>query len=103
MAALAGDLTAADEVRLVLPETGVCSVDAQGQDVAAAGGCCGTPTGVAGLSVPAQAHRPLPEGVPALGFATGVPGGGLLGQVALAEVSAASSGACGSGGCCTSG
>ncbi len=34
-ASLAGDLEAADEVRLVLPETGVCAVDNS------AGGCCG--------------------------------------------------------------
>lgn len=38
VAALAGDLAAADEVRLELPETGVCSVDASGVD--AGGGCC---------------------------------------------------------------
>ncbi len=102
VASLAGDLDAADEVQLVLPETGVCSVDAQGQDTAAAGGCCGTPTGVARLGVPAQAHRPLPEGVPAVGFATGVTGGGLLAEVALAEVPADASGGCGTGACCTS-
>jgi thioredoxin reductase len=42
VAALAGDIAAADEVRLVLPETGVCSTDARGEDTAAAGGCCGT-------------------------------------------------------------
>lgn len=42
VAALAGDVAAADEVQLVLPETGVCSVDAQGRDLGAAGGCCGT-------------------------------------------------------------
>jgi hypothetical protein len=34
-ASLAGDLEAADEVRLVLPETGVCVVDSS------PGGCCG--------------------------------------------------------------
>ena len=44
-AALAGDLVAADNVQLVLPETGVCSgVDGQGCDVpAVATGCCGGP------------------------------------------------------------
>ncbi|MCW5659350.1 MAG: NAD(P)-binding domain-containing protein [Burkholderiaceae bacterium] len=44
-AALAGDLTAADEVRLELPETGVCSVSFQsaGERVPAAQGCCGGP------------------------------------------------------------
>jgi hypothetical protein len=40
-AALAGDLAAADEVQLVLPETGVCSVDARAED-AGVGGCCGS-------------------------------------------------------------
>lgn len=34
-AALAGDRTAADNVELTLPETGVCSTDL--------GGCCDTP------------------------------------------------------------
>lgn len=38
VAALAGDLTAADDVRLDLPETGVCTTDFAG---AGAGGCCG--------------------------------------------------------------
>lgn len=42
VAALAGDVEAADEVQLVLPETGVCSVDAQGQDPGASDACCGT-------------------------------------------------------------
>jgi len=41
-AALAGDLAAADDVRLVLLETGVCSTrPAPGADVSA--GCCGAP------------------------------------------------------------
>lgn len=41
-AALAGDLAAADAVRLVLPETGICSTDIriEGSDSA---GCCGGP------------------------------------------------------------
>ena len=43
VAALAGDTAAADEVLLVLPETGVCSVDARGVDVG--GGGCGTGDG----------------------------------------------------------
>jgi thioredoxin reductase len=38
VAAIAGDSKAADEVQLVLPETGVCSVD---RSPAASGGCCG--------------------------------------------------------------
>jgi hypothetical protein len=43
-AALAGDMKAADDVRLVLPETGVCSTDAARSKVAkAASACCGGP------------------------------------------------------------
>lgn len=101
VAAIAGDLAAADEVQLVLPETGVCSVDAQGRDTAAAGGCCGTPTGVAGLEAPAEAHRARPDGVPAQGFATGLAGGGALATLVVTDVSGTDAGACGSGGCCT--
>jgi hypothetical protein len=40
-AALAGDFTAADDIRLVLPETGVCSIS--GSAVAMAQECCGGP------------------------------------------------------------
>ncbi len=43
VAALAGDWEAARDVRLDLPETGVCSSNlAFGDDEAAVGGCCGT-------------------------------------------------------------
>jgi hypothetical protein len=64
VAALVGDWEAARDVRLELPETGVCSSDlAFGDDTAAADSCCGpTPatetagrglaTGVAGLTLP---------------------------------------------------
>ena len=86
VAALAGDLAAADDVRLALPETGVCSVDARGVDTATAGGCCGSDD-PAGVLVPVAAHRERPDGVPAQGFPTGLPGGGRV-----AERSA--------GGCC---
>lgn len=44
VAALAGDLAAADEVRLELPETGVCATDL---DAAAVGGSCCAPSLVA--------------------------------------------------------
>lgn len=91
VAALAGDLEAADAVRLVLPETGVCSIDASGQDVGA-GGCCGSGTGTA-ATVPPEAHRPRPDGVPAQGFPTGVSGGGELASLLLTEARPA-------GGCC---
>ena len=83
-AALAGDLAAADEVQLVLPETGVCSVNDQGEDMG--GGCCGAPTPVSAATVPEQAHRELPDGVAAQGFGTGVASGGRLGALALLEV-----------------
>lgn len=42
VAALAGDLVAADDVQLELPETGVCSVDLASPDLTGAGAaCCG--------------------------------------------------------------
>ncbi len=41
-AALAGDLAAADDVRLVLPETGVCSTRSVATELEASG-CCGRP------------------------------------------------------------
>jgi len=44
VAALAGDLQAADDVQLELPETGVCSVDLSGSGTASTGAaCCGGP------------------------------------------------------------
>jgi thioredoxin reductase len=44
VAALAGDLAAADDVQLELPETGVCSVDFASLDLTGgSGGCCGGP------------------------------------------------------------
>jgi hypothetical protein len=42
-ASLAGDTKAADEVRLVLPETGVCSVNIPGLQLEEGSGCCGGP------------------------------------------------------------
>ncbi|QRM34551.1 NAD(P)-binding domain-containing protein [Microvirga sp. VF16] len=47
VAAIAGDLVAADDVHLVLPETGVCTTNIPADGVAAYSGCCGGP-------VPAQ-------------------------------------------------
>ena len=42
VAALAGDMTAADNVQLVLPETGVCTTTFSVEDSSGAG-CCGAP------------------------------------------------------------
>lgn len=92
VAALAGDLAAADDVQLVLPETGICSVNDSGEDVGGSDGCCGAPTGDPALTVPAEAHRDRPEGLPAQGFSTGVAGGGAV----AAALGAPSTG----GGCC---
>lgn len=58
VAALAGDHAAASEVRLVLPETGVCSAPA-GPAEAEGGGCCG------GADAPAPA--PVPAAVSCCG------------------------------------
>ena len=51
-AALAGDWAAAREVRLELPETGVCSSDRQPDTAASA--CCGTPAPALALATAAQ-------------------------------------------------
>lgn len=51
---LAGDVEAARRVELVLSETGVCSSDLPGMDIA----CCGTP--IAGESLSEQADDELP-------------------------------------------
>lgn len=67
VAALAGDWEAAREVRLDLPQTGVCSSDlAYGgsTDDAAAGGCCGPAPQAVDLTAPAGR-----------GLATGISGG----------------------------
>jgi hypothetical protein len=54
--------------------TGVCSVSLPlAEETSGAGGCCGP-------AVPAEAHRELPEGAAAQGFATGRGGGRLAVQ-----------------------
>jgi thioredoxin reductase len=87
VAALAGDWDAARDVRLDLPETGVCSsnaaLDADHID-AADGGCCGTPATVA---------EPA-----ARGLATGVAGGLTRSPLTVVAVSSGSGER--SGGCC---
>jgi thioredoxin reductase len=93
---LAGDDAAADEVQLVLPETGVCSVTLALPDGAATeGGCCGPTTaaeepaggcGTSSCGTPSAeqsevaepvdaAHPGWADGAPRLGFATRVGGG----------------------------
>jgi Pyridine nucleotide-disulphide oxidoreductase len=74
---LAGDDTAADEVQLVLPETGVCSVTLPLADApaASAAACCGT---APAADIPAEvdaAHAAWANGEAQVGFATGVEGG----------------------------
>lgn len=106
VAHLAGDDVAADEVQLVLPETGVCSSgNALSDEDAAAGAqpdaaCCG--------STPGPDTARAPEAAASLerlrlGFATGVPNGragdaaaeaALPAPLVLTEVSASRSGGC---------
>lgn len=43
VAAIAGDLVAADDIHLVLPETGVCSTNLPVDGATASSGCCGGP------------------------------------------------------------
>jgi N-acetylglutamate synthase-like GNAT family acetyltransferase len=56
VAAIAGDLAAADRVELVLPETGVCSVTAAAEGSAA--GCCGPTPAVAAVATPKRGCAP---------------------------------------------
>jgi thioredoxin reductase len=94
VAALDGDLAAADDVHLTLPETGVCSVNERGEDTAG-DGCCGSTPALVELTVPAEAHRARPEGLVAQGFSTGVAGGGLIADLTREATAPAG------GGCCT--
>ncbi|NEK84742.1 NAD(P)-binding protein [Blastococcus saxobsidens] len=97
---LSGDDAAADEVQLVLPETGVCSVSLPlTDDAATAGGsCCGT---ASAAEVPAQvdaAHAAWANGEARVGFATGVAGGRAAGTdgglLPVTEVRGQASGSC---------
>ena len=102
-AALAGDLQAADEVQLVLPETGVCSVNLpldDGSAVSTGGGCgdnTGSDCGVGAEAADAEDpyHRALPEGVAPQGFATGLAGGRqVLGLIETSAERSATAGSC---------
>ncbi|MEV1286610.1 NAD(P)-binding domain-containing protein [Micromonospora sp. NPDC049679] len=89
VAALAGDWTAARDVQLDLPETGVCSSDlafADGEQEQAGGGCCGSAPAVE------SAGR---------GLATGIAGGLLAAPLTLVSVGGEPEGDK-AGGCCGS-
>ncbi|GAA1782072.1 NAD(P)-binding domain-containing protein [Luedemannella flava] len=77
VAALAGDWTAARDVQLDLPETGVCSSDLAFDEQDSGGGCCGT------APAPAGAGR---------GLATGVRGGLL--SLPLVQAGTGTDGGC---------
>jgi hypothetical protein len=94
-AALAGDLQSADEIELVLPETGVCStrspVNADAPESADGSGCETSSIGVS--EAPSSGdphHRALPVGVAAQGFATGLSGGASVAEAAAAAGCSAS-------------
>jgi hypothetical protein len=79
IAALAGDMAAADDVQLELPETGVCSVDFAREDAAAAakaaaaGGCCGGPAKNDASACCALDETKKAEGEAGCGCATAAP------------------------------
>ncbi|HEX5522530.1 MAG TPA: FAD-dependent oxidoreductase [Pedococcus sp.] len=114
---LAGDDAAADEVQLVLPETGVCSASNALSDeqvaagVQALGGCCDAEELVEAVKADPQAalarvtsDPELVASLKRLGFATGVPNGragdaaadaeGTASPLVLSDVSARRSGSC---------
>jgi hypothetical protein len=88
-------------VQLVLPETGVCSVDLALTDDAGAqdGGCgtstCGTPAAEPSVD---PAHAAWANGEPRLGFATGAGGGRVAdaerAALPVTDVSASAGGSC---------
>ncbi|RZL90913.1 MAG: hypothetical protein EOP73_29045 [Variovorax sp.] len=58
VAAIAGDLPAADRVELELPETGVCSINPTGES--AASGCCGPAPETTAIAAPKRGCGPKP-------------------------------------------
>ena len=91
VAALAGDVAAAERVELVLPETGVCSTDS-----ASGGGCCETPAPVLQIQA-TRARRALPI-VEAAGCCGGpAPAGVEACCVQDADAKAAGESGCGCG------
>lgn len=90
---LAGDEQAADEVQLVLPETGVCSVGlSPTESPAASSACCGTEAAAA--KPPTDAHRELPHSVAPKGFTTGL-GGGRVAELEVTPVATTAGACCG--------
>ncbi|GCL65618.1 arsenic resistance N-acetyltransferase ArsN2 [Pseudaquabacterium pictum] len=83
VAALAGDLEAADRVELDLPETGVCSVGGSATEGLAGAACCGPATAGAAASAaeptaacgPASCGTAVPASTPAAVQAVGCCGG----------------------------
>lgn len=74
VAAIAGDLAAADDVQLELPETGVCSVDlARPAGSAAGGGCCGGPPKADAAACCALDEAKKAEGASGCGCGTSAP------------------------------
>jgi thioredoxin reductase len=74
VAALAGDLAAADTVQLELPETGVCSVDlAKPDPTSVAGSCCGGPAKVDTAACCALDEAKKAEGEAGCGCGTQAP------------------------------
>ncbi|MGQ3054724.1 MAG: flavoprotein, partial [Roseateles sp.] len=63
VAAIAGDLAAADRVELELPETGVCSLSTAPE--AAGSGCCGPEPQAAAVAAPQRGCAPKPVPLPA--------------------------------------
>ncbi|MFC5480885.1 NAD(P)-binding domain-containing protein [Massilia suwonensis] len=72
VAALAGDLAAADDVQLELPETGVCSTR-QAYDDTPAAGCCGGPAPAAAPGCCAADAQASAEGKGGCGCAAAAP------------------------------
>jgi hypothetical protein len=112
VAFLAGDVEAARDVQLELPETGVCNSDPQ--DAAGDSGCCGAPAAVVGMmdetaegSVGESAEDSAEDstagcgtsscGIPEpakRGLSTGISGGLLAGNLLVVDTSAGGSGCC---------
>jgi hypothetical protein len=98
VAFLAGDVEAARDVQLELPETGVCNSDPQ--EAAGESACCGTSVtaSVAGESATVAGCGTSSCGTPDpvnRGLATGIAGGLLTGTLPLVEVASTGSSCCG--------